>query len=712
MDFALETGAHHRGGHGDRRARRSCRPTWRSARRSKPRTSSCCRSRAATRSASSGLKAGVHRRQLQQPRLRRPRQRRLQHQRQPLRREQHHDRRRDGDPHAVVRRDHRHPERRRGPGSAGPDRRTTCPSTAARAAGRSASSPRAAATATRAAARSSPRRALQANTGRATAARTRSRTAARRRSTTSSTATPSAARSGRVVQGQAVLLRRAGVGRTSSRSQTNTATVPTEAMRRGDFSELLDPEQRVLHRRAQIIRDPLTGQPFPGNIIPPNRLSAERPGAPEHVSRCRRRASGRAPPTLISDSENPQDQRKDNIRLDYRLNDSNQLTYRYSGYNWVGDRRVPRRRSRSRAPTGTGRTPRRRRAGRARSRTTWSTRSRYTLLARRSVHQRVHRERASTSAAVRHQLSVHLPGTRRSRTRSRRSRSPASARSTAVRIRRSRAARSTRSRTRRRWSRAATRSRRGVVVEYSGEDDFDQINVARRSPAAPTTRTAGSSSATAVRRHRARRSPTRRSACSATTPRSASARLTKWRALATDVFVQDSWKPTQQADRSKAACAGCSGRRGTRRPTTSPTSIRAFYDPANAGGDQSVDRAARRRRLATTAIVLPGDGFRRRRRATSSWRTIRRVQALFRGEPRGFSKTHTNAFEPRLRHGLRDERQDGRPGERRRVPQPRHAQRLDAARRQPAVPAAGHVANGIGRQSRRRHGGATTCRSA
>jgi hypothetical protein len=37
----------------------------------------------------------------------------------------------------------------------------------------------------------------------------------------------------------------------------------------------------------------------------------------------------------IFNSENPQDQRKDNIRIDYRLNDKNQFTYRYSKYNWV-----------------------------------------------------------------------------------------------------------------------------------------------------------------------------------------------------------------------------------------------------------------------------------------------------------------------------------------------------------------------------------------
>jgi len=53
---------------------------------------------------------------------------------------------------------------------------------------------------------------------------------------------------------------------------TNQATVPTEAMRNGDFSQLLG--SNPFFSTPQIIRDPLTGLPFPGNIIPANRLSA------------------------------------------------------------------------------------------------------------------------------------------------------------------------------------------------------------------------------------------------------------------------------------------------------------------------------------------------------------------------------------------------------------------------------------------------------
>ena len=38
---------------------------------------------------------------------------------------------------------------------------------------------------------------------------------------------------------------------------------------------------------------------------------------------------------VILNSDNPQDQRKDNIRFDYRLNDKNQFTFRHSRSGWT-----------------------------------------------------------------------------------------------------------------------------------------------------------------------------------------------------------------------------------------------------------------------------------------------------------------------------------------------------------------------------------------
>ena len=54
---------------------------------------------------------------------------------------------------------------------------------------------------------------------------------------------------------------------------TSTATVPTAAMRRGDFGELLNPSNPFFGR-VRTITDPLTGRPFPNNIIPVDRISS------------------------------------------------------------------------------------------------------------------------------------------------------------------------------------------------------------------------------------------------------------------------------------------------------------------------------------------------------------------------------------------------------------------------------------------------------
>ncbi len=54
--------------------------------------------------------------------------------------------------------------------------------------------------------------------------------------------------------------------------QESTATVPSLLMRKGDFSELLNPTN-FFFQRVRALRDPLSGSPFPGNVISPSRLS-------------------------------------------------------------------------------------------------------------------------------------------------------------------------------------------------------------------------------------------------------------------------------------------------------------------------------------------------------------------------------------------------------------------------------------------------------
>ena len=113
---------------------------------------------------------------------------------------------------------------------------------------------------------------------------------------------------------------------------TNTAAVPTDAMKNGDFSQLLG--TNPWYSTPQLIRDPLTGVPFPGNIIPANRLSPNGIALMKlYPSPTPGYQTGTA--NLIMNSENPQDQRKDNIRFDYRLRNNHSFTFRYSKQNWV-----------------------------------------------------------------------------------------------------------------------------------------------------------------------------------------------------------------------------------------------------------------------------------------------------------------------------------------------------------------------------------------
>ena len=60
----------------------------------------------------------------------------------------------------------------------------------------------------------------------------------------------------------------AGENYVDNQPQQNSFLVPTSAERNGDFSGLRRNGQLV------VIKDPLTGQPFPGNIIPANRINS------------------------------------------------------------------------------------------------------------------------------------------------------------------------------------------------------------------------------------------------------------------------------------------------------------------------------------------------------------------------------------------------------------------------------------------------------
>jgi hypothetical protein len=121
-------------------------------------------------------------------------------------------------------------------------------------------------------------------------------------------------------------------GRDRSEALT-TATVPSLAMRNGDFSELLNAANPYFNR-VRTINDPLTGRPFTNNVIPANRISA----------------NGRAllnlyplpTPGFQQGTNNWQqsfptwdNQRKDSEKIDYVINDRHRLAFRYTGVKHI-----------------------------------------------------------------------------------------------------------------------------------------------------------------------------------------------------------------------------------------------------------------------------------------------------------------------------------------------------------------------------------------
>ena len=107
-----------------------------------------------------------------------------------------------------------------------------------------------------------------------------------------------------------------------------TLNVPTMAMRRGDFS-----------KSAITIKDPLTGQPFPGNIIPAARFSPisvkiqdrfyDEPTVPDPDQLAGNLRGSIAAPT----HENRID-----VRVDHKVSDKN---FFYVRYNWRGQVQAP-----------------------------------------------------------------------------------------------------------------------------------------------------------------------------------------------------------------------------------------------------------------------------------------------------------------------------------------------------------------------------------
>jgi hypothetical protein len=420
---------------------------------------------------------------------------------------------------------------------------------------------------------------------------------------------------------------------------TNTATVPTALMRNGNFSELLSPTNGF-YNGAQIIRDPNTGQPFPGNIIPTERLSrngiAFLRAYPSPTEGFRQGTAN-----AIINSDNPQDQRKDNFRLDYRMNNNNTFTYRYGKYSWVA------------IDAFRGTFPY--------ARTDWSrpntnqTASWTSTLTPTLINEATYTYSLDevfinvwrgTDLFLRSKYGIDYPYIYPGKEIEDKiptisianfteidggpypafSRGPIHTMSDTVT-----------------WVRGRHTFKGGMVMEYSGQDDFDQINV-QAIPGSTNNQNG---------RFEFTNSAARTGVGAADAALGlfqnygeiGQRALTKWRALATDFFVQDSWRPT----------ANLTVEGGVRYvlwpPWYSTTNNIATFDPAYYNtSNQAVINPANGQIVSGpryNGILLPADGF------PSSASNLAvyddpAVLALFKGAPRGFTKTHKNVFEPRL----------------------------------------------------------------
>jgi hypothetical protein len=421
---------------------------------------------------------------------------------------------------------------------------------------------------------------------------------------------------------------------------TNTATVPTERMRRGDFGELLLPNNGFIN--PTVIRDPQTGQPFAGNVIPQHRLS---PNGLAFLNAYPLPTPGfrQGNANYIVSSENPQEQRKDNIRLDYRLNERNNFSYRYGKYNWVAvdafRGTFPYARTDwDRPNTNTS--------------VNWTSTLTSNLINELSYTYGLDEVFINvfegTDLYERSKYGINYPYIFPQNkeipdkiptlsidgiTELDGGPYPAFSRGPIHTFGNTTT-----------WVRGRHTFKAGVSVEYSGQDDFDQINV---QPIPGSTNNQNG-------RFEFRNSGTLRSGTGLSDAalglftnyaEIGQRALTKWRSLATDIFVQDSWKPTSNLTVEGGVryviwppWYSNSNNIANFQPEFYDVNNQAIVNPSNGqiiGGPRY------------NGIVLPSDGF------TGDGGSLAvasdpAVLALFRGGPRGFAKTHYNVFEPRL----------------------------------------------------------------
>jgi len=419
-------------------------------------------------------------------------------------------------------------------------------------------------------------------------------------------------------------------------TQTSLVPVPSEAMRRGDFSELLDPRNPYF-RQVRLIIDPNTGQPFPDNVIPAGRLS---PNGTAFLDMYPPPTPGFSQGQLnaILESDNPRDTRKDHLRVDWRLGPSHQVTGRWSRFDWkstdafVGGLTLARGRWSRPNTTST---------------LAWTSTITNTLIneltfgySRDRVFIDVLRETPDYQRGH-HGITypyifpadkeiddkiptIVLPGfqTINGGGYPQFSAGPIYTWSDNVT-----------------WVKGRHTFKAGTFIEYSGEDNFDQSILNQNGQFEFTDDRAGGTGLAIANAALG---------LFTTYGEIGQRARTDWRALAIDVFLQDSWKPS----------TGVTVEGGVRWSYWPPWHAllnnaasfdRRFYDPAIAVAvDPRTGFIVPNSGDRYNGIVLPGEGFPAEALTSIDVAQDPAIRALFRGVPRGFSETHADVFEPRL----------------------------------------------------------------
>jgi hypothetical protein len=422
---------------------------------------------------------------------------------------------------------------------------------------------------------------------------------------------------------------------------TMTGTVPSAQMRKGDFSELLDPNN-VWFGRVVTIRDPQTGQPFANNVIPASQLS---PNGLALLNTFPLPTDGfrRGNTNWIGVSPNPRDTRKDTVRFDYVLGSGNQIAARVSHFSWKAVDAFRGQFDLARTQWDRPNTT---------SAFSWTRTLKSNLLNEftfgYSLDEVFINVFTDPGTHLRSRYGINYPyifpgkeiedkiptisitnfnevdgGPYPSS-----SRGPIYTWSDSVS-----------------WLKGRHSVKTGVVFEYSGEDDFDQINV--NAQPGDTNNQNGRFEFTDSRAGGAGVAVANAAMGLFTNYGEIGQRsLTKWRASAFDAYVQDSWKPSD-----KLTVEG-----GVRYVLWPPfhalLNNAAMFDPAfyNPAAAAKVDPAGGFIVSGDVynGVVLPGTGFPDEAKGQIGAANNPDLQRLFHGLPEGFSETHKNVFEPRI----------------------------------------------------------------